>query len=49
MESTIGGLSLSTNGGLKPYYWVLSRVGLILIARREKPLLSLVPVSFAKS
>src|ERR1700729_3356348 len=49
MESTIGGLSLSTNGGLNPYYWVLSRVGFILVARREKPRLSLVPGSFAKS
>jgi hypothetical protein len=49
MDSTIGGLSLSTNGGSNPYYWVLSRVGLILVASKRKPLLSLVPVSFAKS
>ena len=49
IASTIGGLSLSTNGGLNPYYWVLSRVGFILVARREKPRLSLVPGSFAKS
>ena len=48
MESTMGGLSLSTNGGSKPYYWVLSRVGLILVARRENPLLSHVPGSFCE-
>jgi sugar lactone lactonase YvrE len=38
MESTIGGLSLSTNGGSNPYYWVLSRVGLILVDAKRKPL-----------
>ena len=31
-DSTIEGLSLSTNGGSKPYYWVFFRVRLILVS-----------------
>jgi len=49
MESTIGGLSLSTNGGSNPYYWVLSRVGLILVTRRENRCCPSFRRSFAKS
>src|ERR1700760_605743 len=42
IASTIGGLSLSTNGCLKPYYWVLFGVRLILVRAKRKPQLSLV-------